>query len=504
MAAQRSVLHGILARNASCAYGRQFGFAAIDDIEAYQRRVPRVCYEDIAAPIAQMAQGAPGVLTADPIVAFEETGGSTGGAKLIPYTARGLADFQAGLLPWLDALSATAPQAMAGRAYWSISPACRAPRQTPAGLPIGMPSDAAYFGDSVAPQIAASLAVPPQVAAVEDVVAWRRLTLIFLVACEDLTLISVWSPTFLLDLLDALRSDADVIGRAVASGVAPDGVPVMCGMPLPAANPARSRLLMHVLAGHPIEWHRLWPRLALISCWDEAQSRPYTDRLRRELPAVTVQGKGLLATEGLVSIPIDAVHQPVLALSSGFYEFVDRSGVARTAIEVDAGEEYDLLLTTSSGLYRYAIGDRVRVTGFIERTPTLAFVGRSGVYCDLCGEKLGESFVAAATGSLEVEFRLLVPDERVRGYVLILDAGEVDDDEALRAARHVDERLARNPQYAYARRLGQLAAVRAHRVHRPLAAWIEHGRARGQRLGEIKLAALYPRADWADFLCNDR
>ena len=37
-----------------------------------------------------MARGEAGVLTAEPVRAWEETGGSSGGAKLVPYTANAI------------------------------------------------------------------------------------------------------------------------------------------------------------------------------------------------------------------------------------------------------------------------------------------------------------------------------------------------------------------------------------------------------------------------------
>jgi len=492
---QAHVLRAILDRNAGCEYGRRHNFAAIRGVEDYRTRVPIVGYEEIRDDIERMADGAGSVLTQAPVIAFELTGGS-GGAKLVPYTAAGLAEFQAGLLPWLAALRALVPDIDSGRAYWSISPACREPRRTAGGVSIGMTSDAAYFGERESSRLLASLAVPPGVGALRDVDQWRRATLLHLVACPDLVLISVWSPTFLLDLLDTLHRDAEEIGRDLvrATGTAP-----LCGVSrehVPAANPGRAEVLMRAAAASPFDWRMLWPRLSLVSCWDQARARPYAEQLRERLPGVRIQGKGLLATEGLVTIPWEEGADPVLALESGYFEFLDDVGKARGVDDLVVGGEYDLLLTTSSGLYRYAIGDRVRVTGWIERTPTLRFIGRSGVNCDLCGEKLDEAFVAGALTSAGRRFALLVPDRAPLGYALILDADESAALAPERAAAAVDLALRANPQYDHARRIGQLAPLRALRARNPLKSWIARGVARGQRLGDIKLAALYPQDDW--------
>ncbi|RPI41638.1 MAG: hypothetical protein EHM59_19700, partial [Betaproteobacteria bacterium] len=318
-----------------------------------------------------------------------------------------------------------------------------------------------------------------------------------LVACPDLTLVSVWSPTFLLELLAYIEREAQALAADLRRGGAdvrrPGGVDG--SIPLPGPDPARAELLVQAARAGAVDWQALWPALALISCWDQARARPYAERLRRMFPRAVLQGKGLLATEALVSIPLDAGRDPVLAIESGYFEFVDGQGRAHAAADLDVGAEYELLLTTSSGLYRYAIGDRVRVSGHLERTPTLEFLGRSGVQSDLCGEKLDEPFVARAIGGSGVRFGMLVPRREPRGYCLILDASELDEQAARRVAQATDRALCVNPQYAYARGIGQLAALEARLVEAPLERWTRRGLERGQRLGVIKLPALHPHDD---------
>jgi hypothetical protein len=408
--------------------------------------VPVVRYDDLRESIGRMERGEPNVLVAETPIAFEETGGSAAGPKLIPYTAGLLEAFRRALLPWLDDLANAYPSISIGRAYWSISPTGRSARKTAGGLPIGLWNDAAYFGEALAPLVLETLAVPPEVGAIEDLGRWREATCRYLDACEDLALISVWSPTFLFDFLDNL-----------------------------AAKP-----------------------IAVVSCWDQASSRPYAGLLRKRLPGVRVQGKGLLSTEGVVTIPLEGLPMPVLAVDSGYFEFLDDAGRCFEAGEVSVGGEYEVLMTTEGGLYRYAIGDRVRVHGFAGEAPLLEFLGRGESSVDLCGEKLTEAFVLSALASLELEFSFLAPSGApVAGYALYLDAAEVSHEDSLRIARAADLSLGRNPQYAYARRLGQLAPLAAARCVRPLETWTRARLASGQRLGDIKPPALSGDPGWA-------
>jgi hypothetical protein len=186
---------------------------------------------------------------------------------------------------------------------------------------------------------------------------------------------------------------------------------------------------------------------------------------------------------------------PVLAVDSGFFEFRDATGVCHDAGEVSAGCDYDVLLTTWGGFYRYAIGDRVRVHGFEGEAPLLEFIGRGGVTSDMCGEKLSEDFVIRALAPLALRFALLAPGGR-RGYLLFVDAAEVMARDAEASATRVDAALCANPQYAYARKLGQLAAIEVFRCEQPLQSWKRDAVARGMRLGDVKPPALSPHDGW--------
>ena len=498
-AIQERVLLEILSRNARCEYGQRFDFSSITSSADFRARVPIVSAEELQQDVARMVNGEPQVLVSDRIVAFEPTGGSSGGAKLVPYTEASLEAFRHALLPWLDDLFSTRPELATGTMYWSVSPACREQRLTAAGIAIGLGSDAEYLGNEVAADLAGKFSVPPILGTVRDIHTWRHLTVHYLLADENLALISIWSPTFLLELLRYARENATALAAGIASGEPGIEIDASIRTQLPSSRPdaRRARAVANVLAHSHPRYETLWPRLRLISCWDQAASRAYADELRHCFPGVEVQGKGLLATEGVVSIPLTGVPLPVLALESGFYEFIDARGSSRLADEVVEHEEYEVLITNHSGLYRYAIGDRVRVRGFVGRTPMIEFIGRTGVVSDLCGEKITEAFALSVLEPLDLRFAALAPEAHAsRGYVLLLDAEEVPAGRAQELAASIDSALGANPQYAYARKLGQLAPLRAVRCTHPLQSWIESSLARDQKLGDIKPCALCCREDW--------
>jgi GH3 auxin-responsive promoter len=474
---QQHTLRDILTRNQSCEYGERHEFRRIRTYDEFRSRVPIVGYEELRADIARMAIGQPNVLVASAVVAFEETGGTSAGRKLVPHTVGSLEAFRRPLTAWLDDLYESDPLLQHGTAYWAISPAGRTPRICTARVPVGL-SDADYFGPWLAPEIAHTLSVQPSVALLTDLDEWRAATMTQLLADEALALISVWSPTFLLMLLHyAVARGAELYERISRE-----------------ASAGRAQRIRAALSAHEPDFRAIWPHLRLISCWDQASSRGPARELARHFPDVTIQGKGLLATEGIVSIPLTDSQMPVLAIESGFYEFLGADGTCHCASDLAPGEQYEVLLTNSSGLYRYAIGDRVLVHGFVGTAPTLEFVGRAGVISDRCGEKLSEDFIVKALNGTDLVFATLAADSA--GYVLLVDSNEVSDKEAATLCAQIDLQLRANPQYAYACDLQQLAPVRPALCRNPMDSFVGEALARGRRLGDVKPPALYTNDNW--------
>jgi hypothetical protein len=507
--AQRRLLDGILRENADTDFGRRHCFGRIRTPREYQAAVPLTDYAGFADAIARIARGEARVLTAAPVRLLEPTSGSSGGRKLIPYT-RGLqADFARGIAPWIADLYLHDPRLLTGRAYWSVSPVATAEERTAGGLPIGFEDDLVYLGRTRGALARASLAVPAAVRRVDDVETFRYATRLALLRGRDLTLVSIWHPSFLTLLLQDLERDMPRLVDDIERGTLtpPAALPCVAARALCApASPGRSAEIRQLVERHGSDrvglLRGLWPRLRLVSCWTGAQAATPAAQLAQLIPHARVQGKGLIATEGFVTLPITGLAAPLLAVRTHFFEFIPVDGGApRLAHELDAGRDYSVVLTTSGGLYRYRLGDLVRCVGHRYACPLLDFVGREGDVSDHVGEKLAESFVRETMGKvlakrrLAPAFALLTWQEGA--YALCIEAAEAADGDVLAAAAALDEALAANPQYGYSRRLGQLGPVRAFRVEGDghlahLAACV----ARGQRLGDVKPASLWRHAGW--------
>jgi hypothetical protein len=493
--AQLTLLRKVLAANVQTEFGRGYRFHNISSLEAFRSSVPIQTYDELRSRIDRIAAGQPQILTHEPVIAFEETGGSTFGRKLIPYTASSLVGFRAAVLPWLADLAERRPGAVAGRAYVAVSPAARPSRRI-GSVPVGLASEGAYLGADLVPAFATLLVTPQSLSSITDIDEWRFATLLHLLAAPDLSFISCWSPTFLMGLLDAARNLGEKLARAIH-----DGPHEMKRTPAGQASgdSLRARIVERALAANPVNTRLLWPRLDTVSVWADGPSRAYARRLQEILPHVALQPKGLLATEGAISLPYGAAW-PVPALLSAFVEFVDEAGEAHLCDALRAGETYRVVITTAGGLYRYDLGDRVRCQGHAGLLPLLEFAGRAGLTSDLVGEKLEEPLVVEALGTIQ-ETACLVPHAAARPFYELLV--ETETDAALRpAAARVEARLSTNPQYAYARALGQLGPMAARAVPNLLALYTHAEMQRGRRLADIKPPTLITSPETCAALTN--
>lgn len=490
-AIQARWLMNCLERNAHCRWARKYRFEQLCSAKDYQQSVPLHHYDDLQESIACMARGERDVLFAGLPQMFELTSGSTGGSKLIPYGEHSLFDFQSALLTWLADLVDTY-RLRGGSAYWSISPVNRAPSCTESGIPVGV-TDAQYLGVEALDAFSRLSAVPFSVAGITDVEDWKVATLYYLLRARDLTLVSVWSPTFFQLLLNSIEDQHDRLEQLLASGGR------VAGIDLPADGAALQRLLRYASMAGKKDTSLLWPNLRVISCWGDASSEPYFNELAQQCPQADLQRKGLLATEGVVTAP-DSRGDTRLCLHSAFYEFLDRERQPLLAGEIEAGQSYEVVMTTAGGLYRYRTGDQVLCTGAAQdgHGPALRFLGRVSVTSDLVGEKLSETFVSDCLSELE-GFRVLVPQRGSEPhYTILLDR------EASASARSITERVEQklrdNPHYAYARRLGQLGTLQSRCLDKPLEHYMDWAASRGMRLGDIKPSPLRTEPEFAAYM----
>jgi hypothetical protein len=506
---QKRVLRRLLASNQNCAYGRKHGFGSLRNVYEFQRAVPIVSYDDLEPWVERLTHGEQRVLTDEPVLMMEKSSGSAAAAKYIPYTSSLRCEFQNALAAWMCDLFEHYPKMRSGRAYWVLTPLARDRERTPGGLSIGFESDDQYFGALEQYLIRQVMAVPREIARLDETEVSLYVTLRFLLQARNLAFISAWNPSFLFMLLHRLREFGERLVYDLEHGAIDlprDLTPEISQRLRQAAvkDLVQAARLRATLREGRIEPGKLWPDLRLISCWTSASAESQLREIHESFPGVVVQGKGLLATEGVVSVPLHDYGGCVPACTSHFLEFMDEtSPLPKLTHELEAGREYSVIITTGGGFWRYRLGDRVRVTAVEDKVPLMEFVGKEDGVSDLCGEKLSPALVGKAfsqmrkRGLLVGRFSMLTPATTRRHYVLFTDDPAADPG-------RLDELLRDNPHYDYCRRVGQLGPIQLFEVSSYAEEdYIRRCQERGQRAGAVKVTPLDAKSGWEEVFSGE-
>ncbi|KAF8006554.1 hypothetical protein BT93_K0762 [Corymbia citriodora subsp. variegata] len=135
---------------------------------------------------------------------------------------------------------------------------------------------------------------------------------------------------------------------------------------------------------------KLWPNLRYVKCITTGSMMHYYPRLKRYAGNVPIIGGSYFASECPVGVNLEPTQPPektrfVVIPTGAYFEFLpydpnDNSVTDGEIVDVsgvEVGKIYEIVATTFRGLYRYRLGDLVRVTGFYNSSPELEFVMRA-------------------------------------------------------------------------------------------------------------------------------
>ncbi|MGX7827331.1 GH3 family domain-containing protein [Actinokineospora sp. 24-640] len=474
--AQAAVLAELLAANAETAFGVEHGFKTIRTAEEYRAAVPIRDYDALAPWIDRAAAGERAVLSADDPVVYFMSSGSTGDSKKVPVTREFMRTgffppFYAAWAPFVehfpdvvtradstlnlkhDPVSATATTA-SGRPHLGAS-------QVDFGAAFGEPL-AAEPG-SRAPW--ATLPVP-----VADTDYLEKAYLRLRLAAEhDVRCVIGINPAVVAALPYQLDMWWPRLVRELHDGTVGG---IRHGEPNRERAAELERLATYFGTLAPAH---VWPRFQVIFCWTTGLASLYLPRLAESFgPGVVALPAPVAASEGFVGVALDrhgAACSP--AVTAAFHEFAD-ADVPLAAdtetcsyAELEVGREYHVVLSHVGGLYRYALGDVVRVVDRKHGVPRVLYAGRNTV-SDLAGEALRESHVVRALGDALAAGGLSARNATCRAvssryeFAIATDA-PVDARERAALLAAIDARLRHHSAgYATARRTGRLADPALH------------------------------------------
>ncbi len=401
MKENEELLKKILKNNANTEYGKRHDFAHIKTIEEFRKNVPISTYEDFAPYIERVKNGESNILTSSKILGYSRTSGSSGVPKYIPATSDSIKAYVK--YTWTRALALAVKELnKKGKKYKPgrgifLSPATN--EKLPNGLPC---SNIAEIGAMrygfLYPFI---LTIPTgQLFDMHDgdyVYNIYR----FALADEDATFIFSVFFSINVSQLAYLKDHWQVIVDDIEKGTISDSIDI---------NPELRKKLSKLIRPMPERAaylrkqfekgfddtliKRLWPYMTMISSIGNASFKPAADYVRSVAGDIPFDFSIYGASEGLVAACYELENTNMQLLTdSCFYEFIpagEDTDKVLTLDELEDGKQYEILITTQAGLYRYHLKDVIEVKGFRNKTPLISFVYRKGQYFNIAGEKFSE------------------------------------------------------------------------------------------------------------------
>jgi hypothetical protein len=477
---QDRILDRILRHQTDTDFGRDHHFATIRTPADFRHNVPVAPYEYVEPYILRVRQGQHRALLADPtLYMFALTSGTTATRKFIPVTDQYLADYRRGWNLW-------GLKAFKDHPGIKLRPIVQMSSdwqefRTESGISCGSVSG---LTATMQKRIIRWLyCVPACVGCIKDPVA-KYYTALRLSLPRQVGMIIAANPSSLVSLARAGDLDKEHLIRDLYDGTlsahvdVPGPIRDLLSRRLSKRHVGRARELEAIVrsTGHlyPKDY---WSRECLIGNWMGGSVGLYLRHFPQYFGTMLIRDIGLLASEGRMTIPIDdGTPSGVLDITTHYFEFLPEAEAGKpnpitlTAHEVQEGQTYFILPTTSYGLYRYHISDLVRVTGFHNRTPLVEFLSKGAHFANLTGEKLSEYHVSGAMRDVLAKMDLtltaysLAPcwhDEQPY-YGLFVERGDLTQGgQGLRLAAALDRRLQEvNIEYASKRESLRLGPIR--------------------------------------------
>jgi hypothetical protein len=416
-AVQRERLQRLVKPNESSEFGRRHGFSSIRSVADFQSAVPVCGYGDLRGAVERMLQGQPNVLTSEPVRRFFMTSGSTAAPKYIPVTPSLIRD-KARVFETFWTLAREAhPDAARGSFIFNFTDTGHEQRTT--GGAVCSSESSFWNAHWRVASVKNTCPLPRGIMNIAETEA-RYYAIARIMLETDISVLMTLNPSTMAMLSSVIHRNADRLVEDIRFGTLSQTFSVpgearACIAARCKRNEKRAKELERAFEDGPIaSVNRVWSNMKLAVCWRSPMVRPYLDLLSPFLGTTPQRDYVTMASEGVMAVPFeDEVSGGLLPIHTHFYEFIPEESAAAAAPdtlqahELEVGQTYVVVLTTSAGLYRYNIGDVVRVRKFFGSTPVVEFLHRAGDTCSLTGEKLTQSQVAGAVRDVAEQLGLV-------------------------------------------------------------------------------------------------
>ncbi|XWS11020.1 hypothetical protein CRYUN_Cryun38cG0048000 [Craigia yunnanensis] len=457
---QEQVLGEILMRNAGTEYLRGFLNGQADK-QLFKRNVPFVTYEDIKPYIDRIANGETSdILLADPITQFIQSTGTSGGQpKLIPLTAESLEKRKSSstllehvMKKYFDGLDEGKAMSLL-----FVNPGM----ETPSGLMATMYATCCFKSNSFKNGLAKFCSSPIEtILCLDNKQSMYCQLLTGLLQRDEVvgvgsTFASVLARSikFLEDYWKELCSN--IRTGHLSNWITDPGCKSAMSSILTRPNPELADSIEHICDDKSWEGiiKKLWPKTKFIMSIITGSMSQYISLLEFYGGGIPLVSQSYASSEANFGINLKPLSKPsdvsyTFLPNMAYFEFLPvnkDSGEKAKELEFDGasgkessemtnqngnvepvdlvnvklGQYYEVVVTTLTGLYRYRVGDVLKVTGFRNNSPQFQFVERQNVVLSIDHDKTSEADLLKAITNAKL---LLDP----LGFVLTMYSSYAD------------------------------------------------------------------------------
>ena len=519
---QRQVLLSKLERCAESEFGRAHGFSTIRSVENFRQRLPISTYEDFRPYIDRVMRGEVSAMFAPgtQILMYAMTSGTTAQPKHLPVTKEFYRQYRESWNLWGTGVYSDHRDLLTKKTL-QLSSDWRQ-QLAPSGVPCGNISGLAAETRPIYTR--SMFMLPASIIRVTDPAAKHYTALRVAMTANDVGMIITANPSTLVEFAKRADAQRDMLLRDIHDGTLSEEMDV----PGHVRDALRWRLRPKKRRARELEAivrrtgklypRDFWPHMSVLAVWTGGSVGVYISQLEEFYGRTAIRDHGISASEARMSIPLsDNTPAGILDFRHQFFEFIPEAEIdsenptVLEAHELERGQNYFILLTTSAGIYRYNIYDVVRCVGYEGQAPLLVFLNKGKHFSSITGEKLSEHHVVAAVQQSFTDLQIpsatftLAPvmDERPY-YELLLEPG-AHEGRAVELASVVQRRLTeQNWEYGEKCASGRIMPVRVREI--PTGTWAALRRDRSAARGnfeEFKHPCLVSDFDFREKLPTD-
>lgn len=405
---QRDLLANFIKRSENTAFGKDHKFSEIKNYNDFAKNVPIREYNDFIPYINRMTKGESDILFPGKPVLYNTSSGTTGKPKLIPISKEFSEELSAYNRLWLYSIMEQNPSIYNGKSLTSVGAAQEGTVED--GTPIGSISGNSFR--TVPGPIKLTHSSIYQFFCIEDY-NLRYYAIARNALANNITVSICPSIANIMRYHEMIMKHFDAMVEEIREGIIRDDIMATFSEEdrievekTLFPNPERADELIRLKKQHGDQLmpKHYWPNLAVVNAWIQGNFAVLVKKIRPYFPETTAfRAFGYQASEGRFGMSLDnSWDYSLLNPVNYFYEFIpvenieDKNPKVLMLHELEDGKRYYIIITNSSGLYRYDMNDILEVVGFYNKAPLLKFIQKGAGIVNIMGEKLSEEQIIEA------------------------------------------------------------------------------------------------------------